>query len=218
MQEAIKKRPKIPLTNIILIDGGRLLDLIEKMRSNLPEEIRQAKLITNEREEILSKAKENAQNMINDAKEKAMFAISENEIVKDAQKEAKDIISRARDEELNIIKGADEYADDILSRMEEELNKFVIVIQKARKTLKNSSVTGSERQDTFDEEIRILEEKEMETVPEEENKNTHQEYSEEEYSSEEEYEEEYSSEEEYEDEYEEDEYEEDEYEEDDDEK
>ena len=127
---AIKNQPKIPLTNIILIDRERILDLIEKIRTNLPEEIRQAKWITKESQQLIENAKEKSEKIISEAREKAALISSEEEILKEAQTHAKDIVRRSREEEINIVRGADQYADEILSCLEEELNKLMIIIQK----------------------------------------------------------------------------------------
>jgi len=128
------------MTGIILIDGGRLLDLIEKLRSTLPEEIRQGKWITKEKQEILSKAHDRAKKIVADAQSKANLMLSDEYIARDAEIQIREMIKRANEEEVNIVRSADAYSDEVLSYLEDELNKFTIIIQKTRDKVKQASV------------------------------------------------------------------------------
>jgi cell division septum initiation protein DivIVA len=142
IKDIIKSQPKVPMTGIILIDGGRLLDLIEKLRSTLPEEIRQSKWVAKEKQEILAKAHDKAKKIVANAQNRANLMLSDEHITRDAEIQIREMIKRANEEEVNIIRSADAYSDELLSYLEDELNKFTIVIQKTRDKAKQSSVNN----------------------------------------------------------------------------
>src|ERR687898_519604 len=61
--------------------------------------------------------------------------ISEEEIVKQAERQADEIIEDARAREREIRLGAEDYADDILNTLEVNLTKFIAAVQRGRDRL-----------------------------------------------------------------------------------
>jgi len=61
--------------------------------------------------------------------------LSESELIKQAREEARQIIQRARREEANIIKNAYEYVDKVLITLEENLNNYLTIIDRAKKRI-----------------------------------------------------------------------------------
>jgi hypothetical protein len=49
LEELVENSSKVPLTHKVIIDEDRLLDLLDHIRTSLPEEVRQAKWILQER-------------------------------------------------------------------------------------------------------------------------------------------------------------------------
>ena len=62
-------------------------------------------------------------------------AISEEEITKQAERAAEDIIEDARAREREIRLGAEDYADEILNTLEVNLSKFIAAVQRGRDRL-----------------------------------------------------------------------------------
>ena len=51
LEGACGKAPELPLTGRVLIDADRLLDLIDQIRTSVPEEVRRAEAVSVERTE-----------------------------------------------------------------------------------------------------------------------------------------------------------------------
>jgi vacuolar-type H+-ATPase subunit H len=61
--------------------------------------------------------------------------IGDEEIVKQAEHQAEDIVEDARAREREIRLGAEDYADDILNTLEVNLQKFIAAVQRGRDRL-----------------------------------------------------------------------------------
>ena len=58
----------------VSVDAGSIRTVIEDIRLNMPDEIRQAKIIASERREIINKAKRESQALLSDSESKRMVS------------------------------------------------------------------------------------------------------------------------------------------------
>ena len=69
------------------------------MRATIPEEIKQARWIVKERQEMLAEAKREAERVVKEARDQQAQLISDEEVYKQAERAAEEIIEDARDTE-----------------------------------------------------------------------------------------------------------------------
>ena len=105
------------------------------MRATVPEEIKQARWIVKERQEMLAEAKREAERIIREARDQQERLINQQEVVRLAERQAEDLIEEARAREREIRLGAEDYADDILNTLEVNLQKFTAAVQRGRDRL-----------------------------------------------------------------------------------
>jgi hypothetical protein len=120
----------MPLTNNVIIDQARALDLLDQLRVAVPEEVRQAKRISEETERIVEQAQEQAERILARAQEQAAFLIEERELTKAAEIRSAEIIEQGEREADDIRRGADEYAQSVLVRLEGECIKALQSIKR----------------------------------------------------------------------------------------
>jgi len=70
-----------------------------------------------------------------DARERQERLVGEEEITKQAERAAEDIVEDARAREREIRLGAEDYADEILNTLEVNLSKFIAAVQRGRERL-----------------------------------------------------------------------------------
>jgi|HubBroStandDraft_6_1064221.scaffolds.fasta_scaffold1303584_2 vacuolar-type H+-ATPase subunit H len=131
-----------------VIGRDQMLDLIEKLRSSLPEEVSTAKAVTKEKDRLLSQAKEDADKIRADATTEKSRALSDAEIVRQAQANADAIVADAETRAREIRRGADEYADQLLAGLDATLSNARGAVQKGRQALADgltSSANGRAR-------------------------------------------------------------------------
>ena len=84
---------------------------------------------------MLAEAKREAERVVKEARDQQARMISEEEVTKQAERGAEEIIEDARAREREIRLGAEDYADDILNTLEVNLEKFIAAVQRGRDRL-----------------------------------------------------------------------------------
>ncbi|MBM3706771.1 MAG: ATPase [Actinobacteria bacterium] len=136
MEELISKSRKIPFSSNFIINENEIYEILDELKSVIPEEFKQARWIVKERENMLEEAKRQAVKIIKDAEEKAENMLSENEIMKNALKKAEEIISITEAKARTVRLEAEDYADEKLASLEAVIYKILSSLEKNREQFK----------------------------------------------------------------------------------
>ena len=96
LDELVQTAKGVPMTDQVRIDREEIWEIIDQMRSTIPEEIKQARWIVKERQEMLAEAKREAERLIGEAREQAEREASQQEVVKLAERQAQELLEQAR--------------------------------------------------------------------------------------------------------------------------
>jgi cell division septum initiation protein DivIVA len=135
LDDLVHNAKQVPLTDQVRVDKEEIYDLLDQMRATIPEEIKQARWIVKERQEMLAEAKREAERIVKEARERQDRLISGEEVMKTAERAAEDILDEAQAREREIRLGAEDYADEILNTLEINLTKFIAAIQRGREQM-----------------------------------------------------------------------------------
>lgn len=135
LEDLIATGKKVPLTNSVVVNEKDLYDIIDEVRATLPDELKQARWIVKERQEMIEEAEKEANRLIEESREKANALAAETEVVRRAEKQAADILDAARAREREIRLGAEDYADEMLANLEVNLGKLLTAVQRGRDRL-----------------------------------------------------------------------------------
>jgi cell division septum initiation protein DivIVA len=139
LDELVHNAKAVPLTDQVRIDREEIWEILDQMRATIPEEIKQARWIVKERQEMLGEAKREAERIVSEARQMAAHEASEQEIVRLAERQAHQLLETARGREREVRLGAEDYADEILSTLEVNLGKFLTAVQRGREQLSQRS-------------------------------------------------------------------------------
>ncbi|HJB26717.1 MAG TPA: ATPase [Firmicutes bacterium] len=138
LDEMIDDAWSLPLSGgRCVLDAAKVRDLIDDIRANLPIELKQAKAIVADRNEIIEGARSEAAALMRKAEKKAQALIKEDVITKQAQAHANEMLSDAQHKSREMKQAANEYADSIMSKADECLTESLKEIRNARALLKN---------------------------------------------------------------------------------
>ena len=143
LEELIQRAPEVPLTGRAIIDGDLALELIEKIRNAIPEEIRRAEQLQGEREAFLREAQAEADETIQRAEVYAAKLVSDSHVVQRAKQEAERIVDDARRQCEELKREADRYALDVLTDLEGRLTNLLEVIRNGRAELSKGQTNGA---------------------------------------------------------------------------
>ncbi len=137
LEELIENSGKIPFTRKVMVEEDRLLDLLDRIRTTMPEEVRQAKWIIQEREKVLDDSQKEAMRIMDDAQKLLEKKADDSEVVRQARTSAEEILAKSESIAMEIREGAKDYADDILVNLQESLGKILNQIEQGRSELKS---------------------------------------------------------------------------------
>ncbi|MGI6049866.1 MAG: ATPase [Acetivibrionales bacterium] len=137
LEDVVESGVNLPLSGgRCIIDREAVLDLVQEMRLKLPDDIKEANRITEEKMRILSEAQQEAESIVANAESRIAALVDENEITKKAYEQAEIIIANTKKNAREIRLGTKEYADGILEQVSQILEETLDVIEMNRQELK----------------------------------------------------------------------------------
>ncbi|MGI9015650.1 MAG: hypothetical protein ACR2HR_00850 [Euzebya sp.] len=125
----------VPLSASVMVNKDELEGVGQAIRAAMPEEIRQARWVLKERDQLLAQASRDAEQIVGDGQLERDRMLSETEIVREAHREAQRIIDRASEEGRKIRHEAEDYVDGKLGDFEALLQKTLATVARGRDRL-----------------------------------------------------------------------------------
>ena len=125
LEDIIDKGVAVPFSGRCLLDKEELLEIIQEIRLKLPTDLEQAKWIKAERQNIISDARKEADEIIKAANDKLVAMVDENEITKKATQAASEIMDSANAEANAAKESSYQYADYLLENVENVVVKTI---------------------------------------------------------------------------------------------
>ena len=97
------------------------MDIIDQIINHLPDEFKKSQWICDEKERILVDAKKQAKIFEEETIDKIRRRVEKQDLVKEAQTRAEEIIASAQRDAKIMRLGAKDYADEILSQLDKEI-------------------------------------------------------------------------------------------------
>ena len=130
LEDVLAEGRRVPFSGRLLVDEDKLLDVIDRMRVAVPDEIKQARRVLGDQERLLGEA--NA---------KVQQALEEQGLLAAVEIERARLIEQAERDAVSIRAGADEYAAQVLGDLEQRLQKLTSSVQNGLSELVKNSPT-----------------------------------------------------------------------------
>jgi hypothetical protein len=125
LEELFNQSRPIPLTNNVIVDEDKMLDLIDQMRVAIPDEVKKAQKLIAERDRTMAQAAEEANRTLQLAKEKSTNLVERDSIVTAADARANEILRQAELDAEATRQEADDYVIESLTNLEMELERVL---------------------------------------------------------------------------------------------
>ncbi len=145
LDDLVHNAKAVPLTDQVRIDREEIYDILDQMRATIPEEIKQARWIVKERQEMLAEAKREVDRLLAEAREQAVREASQTEIVKIAERQADEIVDDARRSAREMKLEMEDWADNQLASLEVNLERFLTAVRRGRERLHERSQESGAR-------------------------------------------------------------------------
>lgn len=160
LEELIEMAPKVPITGKSVVDKKEFLEVIDQIINYLPDQIRKAQWVMNEKDRILGDAQKQYESTKSEIMEMMKQNVENHDLVKEAKVRANEIIALAQRDAKAIRIGSREYSTEILAQLDREIeekkSKLILDMQKsfemiAKEIDENLSGTGVRIKDNISE-------------------------------------------------------------------
>jgi vacuolar-type H+-ATPase subunit H len=153
LENLIAGSRKMPLVNQIILKEGDILTIVDQMRTTIPDEIKQARRIIQEKERILAQAQAEASTLLSRAREETERAMNREGLLRAAEQRSQEMVHSAEQQAQRTIQEADARAEqlkneadnyvaetlrnirDHLATIEMDISRDIISIEKGLESL-----------------------------------------------------------------------------------
>ena len=122
-----------------MVDEDEVMELVDQLRFNLPEDMKQANWTVQEQQRLISEAHAEAARITSKANDLAENAVRDHEVVRRAEREAQQGLRDARTRSEQIIREAETYALEQLQQLEAHLARTLGTVKRGVEALQSST-------------------------------------------------------------------------------
>jgi hypothetical protein len=146
LEELVSTGRRVPFTAGVVVNEDEVLELIDRTRLGLPDELTQARhLLEDQRrvldeaeeesERILSRAETEAARLVDEAHARASVMVGDHEIAEQARLHAATLLAEAEERAAKTCAEADAYAREVMVRLEDQLMRAATTVRKGIEAL-----------------------------------------------------------------------------------
>jgi vacuolar-type H+-ATPase subunit H len=128
----------VPFSSQVVLDEEEVMELVDQLRLNLPDEIKQANWTVQEQQRLIGDAHSEAARIMAKANERAEAAVQQHEILRRVQREAQQTVHGAQTKADQIIREAEAYAIEQLQQLEAHLSRTLVTVKRGVEALQAS--------------------------------------------------------------------------------
>lgn len=133
LYEMVQDAWSLPLGNDkCVVERDKVLDLLDEISNQLPGELKQAKTIVESRNEVITNAKREAENILKQAEARAKQLISREEVYRQAEQQSDEMIKAAQQKIKELRQVTNDYVDDAMKRTEDAISQSLAEIRESR--------------------------------------------------------------------------------------
>jgi F0F1-type ATP synthase membrane subunit b/b' len=121
LEDVLTKSTRLPFVHRLMVDEEGATALLDRLRAAVPEEVRRARQVLRERDQLLEQARRQAQRIAEQAQQEASMRLEKDGLLDEAKQRSGQLTDTARRDAEAVRRGADEYARDVLAQIEERL-------------------------------------------------------------------------------------------------
>lgn len=125
IEEVLESSKSLPFTNKVSLEKERVLDILNEIRLNLPDDIRSAQRVLGDHDRIVAEAERKAQDVLEAAENEVKIRTNNHEIFRRASDQASETVEEAKKNARDLRLNAMDYADSMLKDAEEQIKEYM---------------------------------------------------------------------------------------------
>jgi hypothetical protein len=171
LENLIASSRRMPLVNQIIVRESDILTIIDQLRNAIPEEIKQARRLLQEKERLLAQAQAEAASILARAREESERVMDREGLLRQAEERSQELVRLAEEQADQLKAEADAYVAETLrglhehlSAIETEIGRTILSIEKGLESLEGPATYAEEvdeaEEEALSEEYALYEEQE----------------------------------------------------------
>lgn len=136
LEDIIEKGITIPLAGKTVIDKDELLDIIQEIRLKLPDDLKQAKWVKEERQRIITEAQKEANQIMKGAEDKIISMINEHEITRKSYEQARVVEEESQKRAKEIRYRTAQYIEELIADAERVMESTLHSLRENRQQMR----------------------------------------------------------------------------------
>jgi vacuolar-type H+-ATPase subunit H len=135
LQEMLENARKLPMSASVSLNREEFGAILQDAIDGLPDELREARWLLKEREQVVERAQHEADRLLEAARVRAERMVEKNELVREARRTAEEILEDGERQAGAMRHEAEDYVDRKLASFEVVLDRTMQAVQKGRERL-----------------------------------------------------------------------------------
>jgi vacuolar-type H+-ATPase subunit H len=131
-----------------MVNEDEAMELIDQIRFNLPDEIKQANWTVLEQQRIITEAHAEAARIMSRANERAEETSSDHEVLRRAERQATQLVKEAQAKSDRIVQESESYALEQLKQLEAHLGRTLATVRRGVEALQSTTPAAAETEQT----------------------------------------------------------------------
>jgi phage shock protein A len=169
LENLIASSRRMPLVNQVIVKKSDILNIIEQMRTSIPDEVKQSRRVIQDKERILAQAQADATNLLTRAREEGERAINREGLLKVAEERSQQLLRKAEEQARQMIRRAEEHSEHLkvdadayvvetlrnlrehLTSVETDVSRTILSIERGLESLQGQTGEQEENESDADE-------------------------------------------------------------------
>ncbi|MGH2535024.1 MAG: ATPase [Thermomicrobiales bacterium] len=131
LEELVGIGKRVPFSGRVMVEEEQFLALVDQLRIAVPNEIKQAQRVIRERERVIAESQDEAQTILETARKRAEYFVSEQGILNEARQQSEEILRQVEERRKRSKGEIDVYALQQFTKVEEAMREGLEIIDNA---------------------------------------------------------------------------------------
>jgi cell division septum initiation protein DivIVA len=131
LEELVGIGKRVPFSGRVMVEEEQFLALVDQLRIAVPNEIKQAQRVIKERERIIAESQEEAAKILETARKRAEYFVSEQGILNEARQQSEELLRQVEERRNRSKSEIDDFALQQFSKLEEAMREGLEIIDNA---------------------------------------------------------------------------------------
>ncbi len=133
----VEEAKSMPFSASAVVNRAQILDLLDEVRALLPESLRTADLVLDDREALVEEGRLEAERLVEDARAEQARLVSEHEIYRIALAEGDALRADSAEDAARMRREVDDYVDAKLAHFEVVLTNTLRTVERGRERIRS---------------------------------------------------------------------------------